>query len=998
MKSNYFVKNKQKNEKIKEFNVKISLKKKNKPLIKNNNNNKLLNLPLILEQTSIKNQNQNESIKNRENESFKKSLIIKNDKDDPFKKRQINSNSKRQFLKYNTIKKEYIKKDNHVKKMLSKEKNEIGINNKTNNCKNMPVNVFNKNKNNKIKNEYFIHNSNHDFNKINNFKTINNNSKLDLYPEYHNNSAKHKINKSRPRSHFIINSFNFLNSTEYSSSKAKKLALFNKYSIRENSISNNNKFNDIENDSLNVNNQISLNKNNFKNKVKNKKIYKSSKNLHKKISFFNEVNNKNRKISNELIKQIISLKRKYNNQDLNLKNNTLKRFSKEKKENMQKYISNNRDIFYDKLTHSLRNQYRLKGLYYSNLTNSLDNPKETSTKIFENISDDNEMTNLSILIKSNWGNINKVNFLSISFIDIFNEKIVINNANYDNNKPYLSEFKKGESHILIFYYDKKRKIKNIEIVNGFDDLGIKSIIIENEKKEIIWRGTIPKKKVISNKPYIIILNNIKKFIKKRKQTKNKNSSFDLNTSLFSDKIMSPYKRYSNNTFNNSFKIRNSNRRYIKSKIINNISIKKIEMNETIRKYKKETYEKDSSERNLFNNMCSFINASNIKIPQKSIINPKGKSNIDYQICDKLEIILLINYGNSKNMGLSGIEFYDENESLIDIDSNTNYIKTNQKIQINKQKKLLNNLFNCKNDSTNINNMFFIKNEEAVIEIDFKQKMKIKKIIIYNFNSDVLKNCCVKILCLLFYINKKPEKNMKRIYLNKNLGEEGIEYGQIIKYPFNNCFGIKRFKNLSKEIKNNLLNSDIIYNEEYDYYCPTYPSGFIIKILLLNNWGRNEYIGFEQIQLFDENNNEILLIEDGNNEIISKKEEKIIPDIYLLPENRRLDLKLKPMVLTNYKNKENRIYIIFNNLIMISKINIINYYKYDEIAVKDIKILIDDNVIFEGELNKNLNEIFFSTMKKNEFNKENKEQILKSNKKERYAEKIFENGTKVLSLK
>ena len=295
-------------------------------------------------------------------------------------------------------------------------------------------------------------------------------------------------------------------------------------------------------------------------------------------------------------------------------------------------------------------------------------------------------------------------------------------------------------------------------------------------------------------------------------------------------------------------------------------------------------------------------------------------------------------------------------------------------------------------------MFFIKNEEAVIEIDFKQKMKIKKIILYNFNNDVLKNCCVKILCLLFYINKKPEKNMKRIYLNKNLGEEGIEYGQIIKYPFNNCFGIKRFKNLSKEIKNNLLNSDIIYNEEYDYYCPTYPSGFIIKILLLNNWGRNEYIGFEQIQLFDENNNEILLIEDGNNEIISKKEEKIIPDIYLLPENRRLDLKLKPMVLTNYKNKENRIYIIFNNLIMISKINIINYYKYDEIAVKDIKILIDDNVIFEGELNKNLNEIFFSTMKKNEFNKENKEQILKSNKKERYAEKIFENGTKVLSLK
>ena len=87
------------------------------------------------------------------------------------------------------------------------------------------------------------------------------------------------------------------------------------------------------------------------------------------------------------------------------------------------------------------------------------------------------------------------------------------------------------------------------------------------------------------------------------------------------------------------------------------------------------------------------------------------------------------------------------------------------------------------------------------------------------------------------------------------------------------------------------------------------------------------------------------------------------------------------------------YIIFNNLIMLSKIKIINYYKYDEITFKDIIIFINDNIIFEGELNKKINVFYFYNNDKN--NTSNNAIIV--NKKERYSEKVLENGTKKLSI-
>ena len=935
MKNKFIVKciqSKKENKKIKEvkdMSNKTAKKRKIKPLI--GNNKMIFYTPLISEKINNRNKG-NQSITNKNTNIKKENFSIKLHKNiySPKKINSVNENNK-------------IFSERKTKK---NSKEDI-------NLKNLTFSNVKKRHHNAIL-DGNIHLKQIFSKNIKKLKDSINQPKIVINTGYSNYSKKNSIKKSRARTLFIKNNFNFLNSTDYSSSITKNTFLINKKNkTRENSISSHNKvilseiykMNKTKNNSSNR--KIDINKYFKFKEIKNKRCYNSSKNSHRNIINFKEYHYKHLKKYNDLIKEINSIGHKNNKHNIINRN----RSSNKNKTNINNYSAiPNKNKIYKKLSYTSRKQCKLKKLFFNHKDHSLDHKPEINTNLSNTNNyecENKEMIKIKVLIKSNWGNSTKINFIKISFIDTLNEKIHIKKANYDTDKAYIDKYNKGETKILVFYYDIKKKIKNIEIINGFDDSGIKSIIIENEKNDIIWRGTIPKKTLVSNKPYIIILNNITKYIKSKK-TKNKNKSFDSEAIPLSCKIISPYKDYINKSFiDSSYKSKND----IKIiKKMNYINIKKRIKNETIIKnYRKETYDRDNSDNNLIKNIYSIINEPSNLTPIKPI-NIKCKLiNTDYQICDKIKIKLLENYGHSQYIGLSGIEFYNEMDCLIDMAVYFNFIRINQKMQKNKQKNYLNNLFLHKNNSTEIKNMFLTKKNNTFIEIDFKQKIKVKAIKFYNYNNEMYKNCCTKKIGLIFYLNKKEDKIIKGIYLNKNICEEGIEYGQIIKHPFNNIYNIKRYRNMNNKIKYYLLNNIMIYNKKYDYYCPSYPSGFIIKILLVNNWGNNEYIGLDQIQLFDENNNEIILFkEDLNIELNNNNIEKEnnAPDIYLLPDNRNINGKIKPLILTRYKKSENKLYIIFDNLIMISKINIFNYDKYDEIAVKDIKIFIDDNLIFE----------------------------------------------------
>ena len=337
-------------------------------------------------------------------------------------------------------------------------------------------------------------------------------------------------------------------------------------------------------------------------------------------------------------------------------------------------------------------------------------------------------------------------------------------------------------------------------------------------------------------------------------------------------------------------------------------------------------------------------------------------------------------------------------------------------------------------------MFLTTNYKAFIDIEFKQEIKISKIIIYNYNNNIYKDCSTKGMLIYFYHNKKSNKINKPIYLYLPPGEEHIDYGQVLLYPFNN--NSLYDKKINKYLKYlNLADYKMIYNEDYQYYSPYLPFGYILKIELFSNYGNRNYIGIESIQLFDEDNNEINLelsltkkdFKDNSNEYDNDPNynininENLSPRLFILPEAKRINPYNRPLILSKlnkFKNINNnfgekRIVFIFNECVALSKISINNYNKNIDISAKEIKILLDENIIFEGVLKKlEINNIYFFDKKKwNEkhcFIKTNniydnkipsKEKKFKSmyNKykfkfrEERYIEYEGKNGTKILQL-
>ena len=62
-------------------------------------------------------------------------------------------------------------------------------------------------------------------------------------------------------------------------------------------------------------------------------------------------------------------------------------------------------------------------------------------------------------------------------MDRNNKTIPIKYANYDFAKPYITKYIKGETKKLALGYDKNYILKNISILNWFNNTGVKYIMI-----------------------------------------------------------------------------------------------------------------------------------------------------------------------------------------------------------------------------------------------------------------------------------------------------------------------------------------------------------------------------------------------------------------------------------------------------------------------------------------------------------------------------------------
>lgn len=596
-------------------------------------------------------------------------------------------------------------------------------------------------------------------------------------------------------------------------------------------------------------------------------------------------------------------------------------------------------------------------------------------------------TQITFKIKSNWGNLSQLSFISISFFGEENNKIPIIKSSINHKKEYSSKYRPGEEKIIYFYIDSSIELKKISISNGFNDTGMSiiEIIKDNDTRYPIWKGFIPRSNNL--KPHIINLNS-------KINLQRENKFFEGNSNLA--------KKYSYRLISKGYGSLLKCNTFMSNPISSNE--KELSIKQKLR------YEQNSQHKKGTSNIISIKDTSHNNEQQgynnKNNVNLTNSENSQF-LCNKLRLNIYSNYGNPNFIGLSGIELYD-NQKLIPNKFFVQNIKiSNGSFGWKCQENTLENLLNNKNDKNNKKFMFLVNfNTSSLslngisIDINFINKVHINRIKIFNYNDPKNLDAAVKEISINLFKNNIAIYNTNKIFLMIPPGEDGIDFSQTFEIPYTsnieekyakildelnfNCnFINKKLKSLdSIEIskKNNTpffagMNVDI-FNEKINYFCPKLPSGFTIKIQILSIYGE-DYFQLDGIQIFNHKFEDITkeavkiylmpektLIKnqrcEGNDKNIQNGQSCLICNNMPYIKGKYLNFNKKNF---NEINGHNRILFMFSEGVCVSKIILANPTNETQInyGVKNFQIFMDQNIICEGfcEKGNNCNEFKFS---------------------------------------
>ncbi len=332
-----------------------------------------------------------------------------------------------------------------------------------------------------------------------------------------------------------------------------------------------------------------------------------------------------------------------------------------------------------------------------------------------------------------------------------------------------------------------------------------------------------------------------------------------------------------------------------------------------------------------NNEVSSLNNYSLRVSRSCEANSSKKNE-----SKSIKLILKSNWGDSESVGLSKIQFLDENNQII---SKTNI----ECFSINTNKcSSLDYLFEYDNDEmwwATINPIIhspdFCEFEDILIEIVFKKYTALNGIIFWNYNEKGELNKGVKQISLLID-NKKLSQN-SNIVLRKGIGEQCNNYCQIIKFPLINYIYKDEELLPFKEYKP----ASLLYYQDFD--TPYLPSGYIYKFSLISNWGDENFIGFKKIEFYDQNGHSVLRY--LTPKILSFPVETDLNN----PSDGFLASFISSKFIENEDKETNKVFFIFERPISLSYIQMWNFSEPSKIGVREIIITCDDNIIFNVKI-------------------------------------------------
>ena len=361
---------------------------------------------------------------------------------------------------------------------------------------------------------------------------------------------------------------------------------------------------------------------------------------------------------------------------------------------------------------------------------------------------------------------------------------------------------------------------------------------------------------------------------------------------------------------------------------------------------------------------------------------------NYVEFNKINIFLKANYGHRKYIGLTGIIFIDENNEKIDIEKaeTIGALPKDLRTEYNddSDNRIFENVFNGINNTNEADNMwvtkFKKKENPPYLELIFEKKIKLSKIIIYNYNQKDKLEIGTKIIDL--YLDNYFYKT---IYLVQGTGEIANinndnnlnDFGQEIyfnteydNYDTSNKMSMAGLTLYDKQEINDIKYASKLFLQCYE--TPYLPCGNFVKMQFLSYYfdnndngsdyeGNELFLGLDNIEIFNEEGINILNYNNENKKfnykIISNRELKndlennnniLIKGMFNEDENQN-----------KIFDNENNIFYIFDKFVQISYIkftpinnDIYNFNHKIVHKIKEIKIFCEDKIIFEGSIYNN----------------------------------------------